>query len=70
MDAKRFVRAIYKAATPSVNYDEVESIIPWEHTIPMNVYEGILLAMGIEEGSDERASCNMFMLDKGPRIID
>ena len=70
MDAKRFVRAIYKAATPSVNYDEVERIIPWEHTISMNVYEGILLAMGIEEGSDEMASCNMFMLDKGPKIID
>lgn len=70
MDAKRFIRAIYKAATPSVNFDEVERIIPWEHTIPMSVYEGILLAMGIEEGSDEMASCNMFMLDKGPRIID
>lgn len=70
MDAKRFVRAIYKAATPSVNYDEVESITPWEHTIPMNVYEGILLAMGIEDGSDEMASCNMFMLDKGPTIVD
>lgn len=70
MDAKRFIRAIYKAATPSVNFDEVERIIPWEHTIPMNVYEGILLALGVEEGSDEMASCNMFMLDKGPRIID
>ena len=70
MDAKRFIRAIYKAATPSVNFDEVERIIPWEHTIPMNVYEGILLAMGIEEGSDEMASCNMFMLDKGRRIVD
>lgn len=70
MDAKRFIRAIYKAATPSVNYDEVESISPWEHTIPMNVYEGILLAMGVEDGSDEMASCNMFMLDKGPKIID
>lgn len=70
MDAKRFIRAIYKAATPSVNFDEVEKIIPWEHTIPMNVYEGILLALGVEEGSDELASCNMFMLDKGPKIID
>ena len=70
MDAKRFIRAIYKAATPSVNFDEVERIIPWKQTIPMNVYEGILLAMGIEEGSDEMASCNMFMLDKGPRIVD
>ena len=70
MDAKRFIRAIYKAATPSVNFDEVERIIPWEHTIPMNVYEGILLALGGEEGSDEMASCNMFMLDKGPKIID
>ena len=70
MDVKRFVRAIYKAATPSVNFDEVERIIPWEHTIPMNVYEGILLALGVEDGSDEMASCNMFMLDKGPRIID
>ena len=70
MDAKRFVRAIYKAATPSVNYDEVERIIPWEHTIPMNVYEGILLAMGIEDGSDEMASCNMFMLDNGPTLVD
>lgn len=70
MDKMRFVRAIYKAATPSVNYDEVERIIPWEHTIPLNVYEGILLAMGIEEGSDEMASCNMFMLDKGPNIVD
>ena len=70
MDAERFVKAIYKAATPSVNFDEVERIIPWEHTIPMNVYEGILLALGVEEGSDEMASCNMFMLDKGPKIID
>ena len=70
MDAMRFVRAIYKAATPSVNYDEVESIFPWEHTIPLNVYEGILLAMGVEQGSDEMVSCNMFMLDKGPKIVD
>ena len=70
MDKMRFVRAIYKAATPSVNYDEVDRIIPWEHTIPLNVYEGILLAMGIEEGSDEMDSCNMFMLDKGPKIVD
>lgn len=70
MDAKRFIRAIYKAATPSVNFDEVERIIPWEHTIPMNVYEGILLAMGIEAGSEDMASCNMFMLDKGPKIVD
>lgn len=70
MDKMRFVKAVYKAATPSVNYDEVEIIIAREHTIPKNVYEGILLAMGVEEWSDEMISCNRFMLDIGPKIID
>ena len=70
MDAKRFIRAIYKASTPSIDYDKVERIIPWEHAIPMNVYESILIAMGIEDGSDEMMSCNMFMLDKGPKLVD
>lgn len=70
MDAKRFINAIYRASTPSIDFDKVERVIPWEHTIPMNVYEGILIAMGVEEGSDEMMSCNMFMLDKGPKIID
>lgn len=70
MDAKKFVRAIYKAATPSINFDEVEKIIPWEHTIPVNVYEGILLAMGIEAGSEDMASCNMFMLNNGPQLVN
>lgn len=70
MDARRFIRAIYKASTPSIDYGKVERIIPWEHAIPMNVYESILIAMGIEDGSDEMVWCNMFMLDKGPKIVD
>lgn len=70
MDKMRFIKAVYKAATPSINYDEVEKIIPWEYTLPRNVYASILLAMGIEEESDEMCWCNMFMLDKGPTLIE
>lgn len=63
-----FVRAVYKAATPSVDFDSAERIDCCAHKLDMDTYEQ-LLAEFAGEDRDRRLACNMFMLDKGPQLV-
>lgn len=68
-NAEKFIRAIYLAASPSIDIDKAEQIVPWEHTLTVSRYEELLK----ESAGDDRnirLYCNMFMLDKGPKLID
>lgn len=68
-NAKEFIRAVYMAASPSIDIDKAERIVSWEHTLTVSRYEELLK----EFAGDDRniiLSCNMFMLDKGPKLID
>lgn len=67
MDARGFIRAVYKAATPSVDFDAVESIDCRKHTILESVYERILDEY--TQNDDEKFNCNMWLLHQGPLLV-
>lgn len=68
MTVKEFIRAVYKAATPSVDLEtyEGEPINPCKHTIKMSDYDRILNEMP----DDMRLSCNIWCLNCGPQLIE
>ena len=68
MAVREFIRAVYKAATPSVDLEtyEGEPINPSNHTIEMSAYERILSEMP----DNMRLSCNMWCLNQGPKLIE
>lgn len=67
MDARGFIRAVYKAATPSVDFDAAKSIDCCKHTILMSVYERILDEY--TQNDDEKIDCNLWMLNQGPQLV-
>lgn len=69
MDFMNFVKAVYKAATPSVDYDKVECINCTAHTLRMSDYEDILKDFAGDD-RDLILSCNMWMLQSGPKLTD
>jgi hypothetical protein len=68
MTVREFIRAVYKAATPSVDLEtyEGEPINPSNHTIKMSAYERILSEMP----DNMRLGCNMWCLNQGPKLIE
>jgi len=69
MDFMNFVKAVYKAATPSVDYDKVECINCTAHTLRMSDYEDILKDFAGDD-RDLILGCNMWMLQSGPKLTD
>lgn len=69
MDFMNFVKAVYKAATPSVDYDKVECINCTAHTLKMSDYENILKDFAGDD-RDLILGCNIWMLQSGPKLID
>ena len=70
MDVRGFIREVYRRATPSVDFDKAEKIVPWEHQLKVSEYEAILKEFGVKEGTDEMFQCNMWMLNSGPQLAD
>lgn len=67
-----FIREVYLRSNPSVDLDlipEGETVDCCQHTILMSVYDAILDEF-CGENKDERFSCNMFMLQSGPQLIE
>lgn len=71
MNAKLFIREVYLRSVPSVDLDQVdEQIEPGDHKLKMSEYERILDEFGVENGTDLMLSCNMFMLNQGPQLME
>lgn len=68
-DFRDFVRAVYKAATPSVDFDAAERIECTKHTIRVEDYEKLLDEFA-GSNVDARAGCGMWMVCSGPKLID
>lgn len=69
MDFMNFVKAVYKAATPSVDFDAAETIDCTAHTLRMSDYEDILKDFAGDD-RDLIFGCNMWMLQSGPKLTD
>ena len=67
-DFHDFVVAVYKAATPSVDFDRAERINSTDHRLNENVYNRILKNFA---GDDENImfACNMWTMNYGPTIV-
>ena len=63
-----FVREVYLRSTPSVDLELVtEQVDCCKHTIPMSVYDQLLVEFC--ETDEERMAANMFMLMSGPQLV-
>lgn len=69
MNFTNFVKAVYKAATPSVDFDAAETIDYTAHTLRMSDYEDILKDFAGDD-RDLILGCNMWMLQSGPKLTD
>lgn len=71
MNAKAFIREVYLRSVPSVDLDKVDGQIePGDHKLKMSEYDRILEEFGVENGTDLMLSCNMFMLNQGPQLVN
>ena len=63
-----FIREVYLRSTPSVDLELVtEQVDCCKHTIPMSVYDQLLVEFC--ETDEERMAANMFMLMSGPQLV-
>ena len=64
-------RQIYLRANPSVDLKEVkEPINPGDYRLKISEYEMIMEEFGIKAGTDDYADWKMWMLNRGPQLID
>lgn len=70
-DAGEFIRQLYLNAEPSIDLaTEKGPINPCHYRLKISVLESLEAEFGVQPGTDLAASVAMFILDKGPQLVE